>query len=663
MDESVKIKAQGNKISGEIDFESMKIDRDGIFPRFKYRIDLWLVMSVAAGWSIFQLYTAGFGVLFAIPQRSIHATFLCVLVFFLFPASSKLKTVPRNPNLFFDRIPAILTVLSLFYLLWNLHEILNRAGMPTQADIFFGAIFILMVLEATRRSIGPALVIVCLVFLFYAYFGRHIPYPLDHRGFDIETIVSHMFITTEGLWGVPAGVSATFVYIFIAFGAFLEITGAGRFFIKLAFSFMGHMRGGPAKAAVIASACIGSVSGSAVANVVTSGSFTIPLMKATGLSRRYSAAVEACASSGGQLVPPIMGAAAYIMAVYTETPFIYIILAAIIPASLYFLGVFMSVHFHTLKEDVRKIDVADLPKPKDVMKEGGQYLAPLILLIVLLVIDWTPTKAGFYASIFVLVLGFFRMRKQDRLGASDIWFALLLAARNAISVAAALLAAGIVVGVVSLTGMGLKFANMIEYLAMGNFFLTLFFTMVTSIILGMGLPTSACYVVLAILAAPILTNLGVPLLAAHFFILYFGVLSAITPPVAIAAYAGAGISGAKPFATAMLAIPLALSGFIIPYWFVYDNSLMLYGPWHQTVLSTIFAILGVIAMSAMTQGYLLTKLKWYGRLAMVAAFFLLFFPSIYTRPAGVLLLIGYFLYQKRFLAKHKTDDAVSGQPG
>ena len=630
-----------------IDFDSLKVDRDKIFPRFHYKLDYFSVLAVAMGWSLFQLYTAGFGVLFAIPQRSIHATFLCVLVFLVCPASKKLETSPRKLHLIYDRLPILLMIVSLGYLLFDLHNILNRAGLPTKADLFFGCIFLILILEATRRSIGSALVIVCIVFLLYAYFGSHIPYPFDHRGFDFEAIISHMFITTEGLWGVPAGVSATFVFIFIAFGAFLEITGAGRFFIKLAFSFMGRLQGGPAKAAVIASALVGSVSGSAVANVVTSGSFTIPLMKATGLSRRYSAAVEASASSGGQLMPPIMGAAAYIMAVYTETPYLYIMVAATIPACLYFFGIFMSVHFHTLKEEIVLIDEAGLPKTKEVLTEGGQFLIPLALLIFLLVIDWTPLKAGFYASLSVLALGFMRLQKKNRLGVKDILFAFLFAAKNAISVATALIASGVVVGVVSLTGLGLKFANFIEFLAMGDFFLTLVFTMITSIILGMGLPTSACYVVLAILAAPILTNLGIPILAAHFFILYFGVLSAITPPVAIAAYSAAGLAESKPFETAMLAIPLALSGFIIPFWFVYDSGILMHGSLWQIVFSTLCAAIAVVATSAMTQGYFLIKLGWPIRLFMIVIFLILFIPVVYLRLIGIGLMGCMYFYLRR----------------
>lgn len=637
---------RGVKKNGKVDFDKIKHEYK-IFPVFRYKFDYWLVVSIAAAWSIFQLWTSGFGVLFAVAQRSIHAAFFCALVFLLYPATKKTKLGPRQPSFLFDRIPIILTGLSLFYLLWNLHAISWRAGSPTGSDLIFGAFFLIVILEATRRSIGLALPIIGLLFLGYAYLGRYMPYPLDHRGFDFEAIISHMFITTEGLWGVPAGVSATFVYIFVAFGAFLDITGAGRFFIKLAFSITGRLRGGPAKAAVISSALMGSVSGSAVANVVTTGAFTIPLMKTTGLSPRYAGAVEAAASSGGQIMPPVMGAAAYIMTVYTETPYIRIMLAALIPALLYFFGVLMSVHFETAKKGIGKYQGEDLPKLISVLKEGGQYLLPLGLLIYLLMLDWTPLKAGFYSSMLVLLLGFVRLRKEDRLNFKGVFFALLLAARNAISVAAALICAGVVVGVVSLTGLGLKFAAFIEYLAHGSFFLTLFFTMISSLILGMGLPTSACYVVLAVLAAPILTGLGLPILAAHFFIFYFGVLSAITPPVAIAAYAAAGLAGSKPFKTAFTAMPLALSGFIIPYWMAYDSAILFYGPISQILVATVFAFLAVALMSVFTQGYFMFEVRVWERISLLVIIFIFFVPNIYLRIAGVFLTVVFYLSHRR----------------
>ena len=304
--------------AGKIDFNKIEQDKK-LYPDFKYRLDHILVVIVALGWSIFQLWTAGFGLLFAIEQRSIHIAFFCTLVYLLYPASKKDRGKMRNPHILFDRLPILLVLASLFYLLYNLHDFMNRAGAATGADIIFGLFMLLALIEAARRSIGLALPIITVIFLAYAYFGSYLPYPLDHRGFDIEAIVAINFISTEGMFGVPTGVSATFVYIFIAFGAFLEVTGAGKFFIKLAFSITGRMRGGPAKAAVIASCLMGSVSGSAVANVVTTGAFTIPLMKSTGYSPERAGAIEAAASSGGQLMPPIMGAAAYIMCVYTET--------------------------------------------------------------------------------------------------------------------------------------------------------------------------------------------------------------------------------------------------------------------------------------------------------------------------------------------------------
>ena len=644
--------SQEGKSSKGLDLKAViALQEKRVFPEFEKNYDYYIVVFLSIVLAAFQIWTAGFGVLFALKQRVIHVSLLGALTFFLKSISSKVDFNEKGKKrvFFFDRIFAILILGCMVYLLWNYNDIQNRAGFPIKTDIIFGFMMVVLLLEMTRRAVGWALPIIAFCFLLYAYTGPYLPEIIGHRGYDIERIVSQMYLTTEGIFGVPAGVSATFIYMFILFGAFLEKSGGGIFFIKLAYALTGRMVGGPAKASVFASGFMGSISGSAVANTVTTGAFTIPLMKSVGFEPHFAGAVEASASSGGQLMPPVMGAAAFIMAVFTNIPYKFIIIGAATPAILYYFAIFISVHFRAKSMGLKAAKSSDLPNLTEVLKEGWHHIFSLIVLVVLLLMDITPLRAAYWGTItIVLACG---IRKSTRMSLKSIYEALLLAGRNTITVCAACACAGIVVGVVTLTGIGLKFATLIEILSGGNLILALMFTMVASLILGMGLPTSACYIVLAVLAAPVMTHLGFPLLASHLFIFYFGIISAITPPVALAAYAGAGIAGANPFKTATTALSLDLSAFIIPYWFIFNSGLLLKGSLSSIIFSIFIATIGIISLSSMTQGYFLKHLNSAERMIGGFITFCLLMLNLKWRLAGILLFTMVIIYQKILVKK------------
>jgi TRAP transporter 4TM/12TM fusion protein len=645
--------------SQEIDLNAVIAIQDKrVFPKFVKQYDYFIVIGVSLLLAAFQIWTAGFGVLFALKQRIIHISLLGVLTFFLHSISPGLKTdALGNKRVFiWDRVFALLILSSLVYMLGNYDAIQSRAGFPETLDITFGVIMIIMLLEMTRRVVGWALPIIAVCFLVYAFLGPYMPVIIGHRGYDLERIVSQMYLTTEGIFGVPAGVSATFIYMFILYGAFLEKSGGGIFFIKLAYSLTGRMLGGPAKAAIFASGLMGSISGSAVANTVTTGAFTIPLMKSVGFRPSFSAAVEASASSGGQLMPPIMGAAAFIMAVFTNIPYKYIMISAAVPAALYYFAIFMSIHFQAKRLGLKPGNAEELPSAKELIKNDWQHILSLVVLVTLLLMDITPLRAAFWGTLTIIISC--GLRKSTRMSLQSIYEALLMASRNTATVGAACACAGIVVGVVTLTGIGLKFATLIEVMAGGNIIIALLLTMVASLILGMGLPTSACYIVLAVLAAPVLTNLGFPVLASHLFIFYFGIISAITPPVALAAYAGSGIAGSNPFKTAVIALSIDLSAFFIPYWFIFNPELLL----NKGIMANIAVIgitmVGVISLSATTQGFLLKKLKPAERVITAIIPFFLLMLDLKWRLIG-LGLFGLILAYQKFYEKRVLDDSAA----
>lgn len=618
-----------------------KYDRESTF---RVLSGMWakIIALICVCFSLFQLYTAAFGVYPAQIQRGTHLAFALALIFLLYPATGKGSRSSMNPM---DVIFAVLGSFVGAYLVANYKSIVLRGGLPTTADLIVAGVTVLLVLEAARRVIGSPISIIAIVFILYAYFGPHIPGMLGHRGFTTKRILNHLYMTTEGIFGLPLGVSATFVYLFILFGAFLHKSGLGKFFIDLALAATGHTVGGPAKVAVLASGLFGTISGSSVANVVTTGTFTIPLMKSIGYPAHFAGAVEAAASTGGQLMPPIMGAAAFVMSEFIGIPYATIAIAAALPAVLYYLAVGLMVHMEALRLGLKGLPKESLPDPKKVIREGGHLLIPLGIIIYMLVSGYTPLRSALVCIISTVVVAM--VRKSTRLKLSDILQALEDGARSALGVAAACAAAGIIIGIVTLTGLGLKMANGIIALAGGSFFFTLFLTMIASIILGMGLPTTAKYIILAAMAAPAIQKFGVPPLAAHMFILYYGIIADLTPPVALAAYAGAGIAGANPMKTGWTSLRLAIAAFLIPYIFCYNPSLLLIDTTAmEIVLVSVSALMGAFCLAVSGAGFWYVPLSMIERVVVFAGALMLIKPGLYTDLAGVAILVLEWLYQK-----------------
>ena len=630
-----------------------KVDKESTFRKLSgvsYQIVYW----IAVAWSCFQLYTAMFGMLAAQLQRSIHLSFAFVLLFLLYPFRS---SSTANKLKWTDFLFAAFAGFIGLYLTFNYTRLMEAGGDYSRIDYLVGVCGTLLTLEAARRVVGTPIVVIAGSFLLYAYFGPYFPGFLAHRGYSVERIVSHMYFTTEGILGIPLGVSATFIFLFILFGAFLEKTGIGKLFIDIANAIAGWASGGPAKVAVITSALEGTVSGSSVANTVGSGSFTIPMMKKLGYRPEFAGAVEAAASTGGQIMPPIMGAAAFLMAEFIGMPYIEIAKAAAIPACLYFLGILIEVHFEAKRCNLRGLNRDELPRFLTVLKERGQLFVPLLAIIYVLTEGFTPTYAALTGLGLSILAG--ALRKETRMGFRDIINALEAGARGALGVAIACATAGIIVGVVTLTGLGLKFANGLIELAGGNMFFTLFFTMIASLILGMGAPTTANYVITSTMAAPALVQLGVPLLAAHMFVFYFGIIADITPPVALAAYAGAGIAKSDPFKTGVIASKLAVGAFIVPYIFVYAPAMLLIGTTPLGLLQNLItACGGMFGVGAAMIGFCLAPMNWAERVLFAAAGLMLIDPGTLTDVSGILMLgAGLFIQWRKSRSLKKGGKA------
>jgi TRAP transporter 4TM/12TM fusion protein len=616
-----------------------------------------IITVIAILMSLFHLFTAARGTLLAMRQRSLHMIFAFVLVFFLYPATE--KSNKKKPSII-DWIFVILTVVVWGYVFLNVETITLKGGKLSQMDMIFGFIGILVTLEATRRAVGPELPIVTIIFLLYAYFGRSMPGMLAHRGFDVRRIVGHMYFTTEGIMGTPLGVSATFVFMFILFGAFLDKTGVGKFFIDFAYALTGSTRSGPAMTSVLSSGLMGSISGSSVANTVTTGAFTIPLMKKVGYKPYYAGAVEATASTGGQIMPPVMGAAAFIMADFTGLKYIDIVKAAIIPAVLYYVAVGTMVHLEACKLGLKGIPRDELPKLSKIFLESGYLVIPLIVIIVMLVQQRTPTYAALGGIVTAIVVaGLASIIKKDKsFTYKEILGALESGAKSALGVACACACAGMIVGVVTLTGFGLRIAELIVKIAQGQLLPTLILTMCASIILGMGLPTTAKYIVLATMAVPAITKLGVNLMAAHLFILYFGVVADVTPPVALAAYAGAGIAGSNSMKTGVQAFKLAIGAFIIPYIFAIDPHLIMvksisgttveWLPLVTAIPTIISSLIGTLCLAGFIEGYVIKKCKVWERILLLLAALSLLDPKAMTDIIGLAAIVIVFVSQKFF---------------
>ncbi|RXT02802.1 TRAP transporter permease [Ammoniphilus sp. CFH 90114] len=629
-----------------------KYDRES---NFRMMAGSWgkAIFLLAIAFSVFQLYTGFTGLLGAQLQRAIHLSFALCLVFLLFPATKKGS---RQKMAWSDFLLAVLSVVTCLYIVVNFRDLIQRAGDFTPTDLVFGGIGILLVLEAARRVVGLPIVIVGGSFLLYCFFGDLFPGFLNHRGFSVERIISHMWFTTEGIFGIPLGVSASFIFLFLLFGAFLDRTGIGLFFNDLALAVAGRSTGGPAKVAIFSSALQGTISGSSVANVVGSGAFSIPMMKRLGYKPSFAAGVEAAASTGGQIMPPIMGAAAFLMTEFTGTPYIQIVIAATIPAMLYFSGIWLMVHFEAKKLGLRGLTKEEVPSFKLLMKERGHLLIPIVVILGVLLSGQTPTRAALYGIIAAVLAA--AIKRATRMSVKEIFLALEQGARSALGVAVATAAAGLIVGSVTLTGVGLKMATGLVALAQNELILTMFFTMVASIILGMGAPTTANYVITATIAAPALVQLGVPVLAAHMFAFYFGIIADITPPVALAAFAASGIAKSEPIITGFQASRLALAAFIIPYMFVMSPELLLIDTDFFGVLPALAsAVLGMVLIGAGAIGYFKEALPIYMRIITFIGGLMLIKPGIMTDIMGVGIFVLLIVTQN--MKRNKKDKGLS----
>lgn len=620
----------------EYDRESDKMEYTGIMAK--------IVAAIAIAFSVFQLYTATFGVLDAQLQRAVHLGFGLALVYLLYPTRKSWSRHKLHP---LDLVLAILGAAAPAYIVIEYNELVLRAGQVSNTDLAVGLLGILLVIEATRRVVGIPMVCVVLAFIAYAYAGPYMPGVLAHRGLTTQQLVSHLFFTTEGIFGIPLGVSSTFIFLFILFGAYLESTGLGKFFIDLANAIAGWASGGPAKVAVLSSGLMGTVSGSSVANVVGTGSLTIPMMKKLGYHKNFAGAVEAAASTGGQLMPPVMGAAAFLMAEFVGVPYIEIVKAAIIPAALYFAGVWLGVHFEAKRNNLKGIPRSQLPKISNLLVERGHLALPLIVIVYLLVSGYTPMRAALVAIVLAIVCS--ALRKSTRMKPIEIVRGLENGAKNVLGVLVACAAAGIIIGVVTKTGVGLKLASGLLDLSGGLLLPTMFFTMITAIVLGMGVPTTANYVITSTIAAPALVQMGVPVLAAHMFVFYFGIIADVTPPVALAAYAGAGIAGGNPLWTGVNASKLAIAAFIIPYIFVLSPVLLMQGDASLWALlsSTITAIIGMVAISSAMIGYLADNCRPYERIILIIGGLSLLKPGLVTDLCGIMLFAIVLFFQLR----------------
>ncbi|WP_157961691.1 TRAP transporter permease [Acuticoccus kandeliae] len=590
---------------------------------------------LAAAFAIFHLTTSWRGSLSTLQQVYVHLGFAMVLIFLTRPCVSQDSRFAKI-RWFVDLPLAAMSVVVSAYPVVNFLDIARRgAGDPAEIAVIFGVIAIVLVLEATRRMVGWALPLLAAIFLVYAFVGPYMPMILAHRGFNLERIAATLYLTTNGIAGTPLQVSATYVAIFIIFAAFLDVSGAGKFFIDWSYAALAWFRGGPAKVAILGSALMGTINGSAVANTVATGTFTIPIMKRAGLKPAFAGAVEATASSGGQLMPPVMGAAAFIMVEIMGRPYSDVLVAAALPAALYFIALFAMVDFEVARQGIRGVPRHELPSAWKIFKEGWHLIAPLALLIYLLVIvRYTPVKSAFFATLAVIAASW--IRSETRMGGRRLFAALRQGGLGMLEVAAACAAAGITIGVLMLTGLALRLSGILIDFSGGNLMVLLVLTMGVSIILGMGLPTSAVYVVLATLVVPAMVKLGVDPMAAHLFVLYFGVMANVTPPVAIAAYAGAGLAGADPSRTGLIAFRLALAGFILPFLWVFNPALILQGPLVQIILATATAIIGILSLAAGVQGYLFqSAARWYERILLVVGAVMLIKAGIVTDIIGI----------------------------
>jgi TRAP transporter 4TM/12TM fusion protein len=639
-----------------------------------------IVLVVSVSLSLYQLYTAGIAALTALIQRSIHLGAILSLTFLLKPPFKGARKDKFSLWLVLDWTLVLLSVVCVSYIIYNLNAIFERQGDWLPGDLAISIIGTILVLEACRRVIGTIMTGICVAAIAYAFYGPYMPELIIHKGYSIERIATTLWLTTEGIFGLPIGVAATFVYVFVLFGAVLEATGGGNFFIDLAYALTGRFSGGPAKTAVVASGFLGSVSGSAVGNVVATGSFTIPMMKRVGYRPHVAGAIEAAASTGGQLMPPIMGAGAFLMAEFTSTSYLTIIKVALVPAIMYYLTVLCFVHFEAQKQNLRGQSKENLPKIPRVLREGLHFIIPLAILIYVLVANYSPMRAGFVAvlSTFAASLIANAVRwtvTANQLAPGDparrslydfgrhefkqIMSSLEKGARNAIMVSVACAAAGIIVGMVTLTGMGLKFSSLVLDLSFGIRALAILLIGAASLVLGMGLPVTASYIVLATLAGPALLDMGVPILVTHMIVFWYSQDANVTPPVSLASFAGAGVAGANPMKTAFTSWKLAKGLYIIPIIMAY-RPLLGMGPDYEllhweVVFTMLTTTVGLVAFTSALERYFIRPATWLETALFVVAAAGLFWTELWADLIGWAAFVLVVLLQKFYSPRIKGN--------
>ena len=627
----------------------------------------WVVGGGLIVLSIFHYYTAGFGLLPEMIHRGIHLSFVLALVFLVFPFSRHGYSEPamsswRRPFgiSILDWALAIGAVVAVLHVpMIPRDELAFRVGNPSPTDVALGALLILVLLEATRRSVGWPLPVIALIFMGYAIFGPSMPGILIHPGATVSQLVDHLYLTTQGIYGIALGVVATYVFHFVLFGVFATRIGLGQLFLDCAAFVAGRFAGGPAKVSIFGSALFGMISGSSVANTVTVGSLTIPAMIRLGYKPHFAGAVEAASSTGGQITPPIMGAAAFLMIEFLGLPYTTIILAAIVPAFMHFFGVLMQVHFEAKRNGLRGLRPDEMPDLKAAFKRDWPTVIPLIVLIGIVIAGYTPYLAAFWGITLCIAVGL--LNPRNRLSIGDVLIGLRDGAKYALAVGAAAATVGIVVGVVTLTGVGFKLSYIVTSTAADmaawigtvvppDWFtpqaLTLLFTLIMTgvvcILMGCGIPTTANYIIMATIAAPALGLLGVEPIVAHFFVFYYGVLADITPPVALAAYAAAGMAGADPFKTGNTAFRLGLGKVLVPFVFVFSPSLLLVASgftWTEFFIAFIGCAVGITCLGAALSGYMLVRTQAWERAVLAFASFLLVAPEIYSSLLGGALIL------------------------
>ncbi len=600
-----------------------------------------IITTICVLFSLLFLFNANFNIFHGLGQASMLLMFTMLLVFLIYPLSKK----DSKKKIILDLVLSIVGFISFFRVFVTEGSLLERGGQPELWDLILGGIAIILLIESIRRTIGWALPILIILSLLYAFFGPYFPGLLQHNGLSYERLIQTLYLTTEGIFTTPIGAVAKFVLVYIILGTILQASGTGKVFIDLSLAIFGRFRGGSAKVAVISSSLFGSLSGSSVSNVMATGSITIPLMKSAGFKSKISGAIEAVSSTGGQLMPPVMGATAFVMAEVMGTSYLNIIIAALIPAILYYVSLFCMVDLEAAKMGLKGTPKEDLPNLFEILRERGHLLIPIITLIVFLgVMNYSPQKSAFWTIIVAMIIP--QLRKTTRMPLRSFFSSLKSGAISVLMVTVVCGGAGIIIGILLYSGLALSLSSLLISLSGEYVLLLLIYTATASIVLGMGLPTTAAYLLLAVLVAPALVTMGIDKMSAHLFVFYFGSLSAITPPVAVAAFAAAAVARSNPMSTGLTAMRFGVAGFIIPFMFVFAPELLIKGSQIQNIILTFFtSVLGVYGIASVLQNYFVDRLSFLQRCLLLVSSILLVIPENISDLAGIILFGSILLHQ------------------